>query len=106
MLTGAGRGIALLGELSKIVTVSSARFGGSPVTAHANGSLGLKLRGAPGEEVTVSYLVYAHRGDVVGEFRQDTFSLGADGVLAATVGPVATDPLPVELSQPQAAREY
>ena len=85
MWTGSGSGIALLGELAKIVTVSSARFGSS-LTLHPNGTLGIALRGAPHEQVELAYVVYGHRGDMSGSCRRRSFVLGAEGLLGVTVG--------------------
>lgn len=84
--TSSGRGIALLGELSKIVTVSEARFGQS-VAIYPNGSMGVLLRGAPREELRLNYLLYTNANDLDGKLHQETFTLNGEGFLAVNVGP-------------------
>jgi hypothetical protein len=84
MWSSSGRGISLLGELSKIVAVSSARFGQELALQH-DGTLALKLRGAPREQVELTYAGFEHKGAAAVYHRQ-LVALDDHGLGDASVG--------------------
>lgn len=82
--TRGGKGVSLIGEADKYVSVSRARFG-QRMVVHSNGTLGLRLRGAPNESVCLVYVVFSHGGDE-GACRREMFVLGDDGALDVLLG--------------------
>ena len=82
--SSSGRGISFLGELSKIVTVSSARFG-QQIRCERDGTLTMQLRGAPGEQVELTYAVFANE-KATAVYHRRRFALDESGLGHATVG--------------------
>jgi hypothetical protein len=84
MWSASGKGIALLGELSKIVSVSSSRF--AHMALQSNGTLHMELQGAPHEQVYLVYYTFENREDATGARRIRSLVLGECGLISALLG--------------------
>ena len=82
-------GVALLGELSKVVSVSPARFREAATTTE--GGLRVTVVGTPGERVELAFVVGHAPPAKMGTVRTAVATIAADGEATATVQPAENE---------------